>query len=244
MIEELILAVVQGITEFLPISSSGHLSLISNLISEPDLFFMVTLHFASLIAVLVFLRKDLFEFKKIKDKKIQKKIKYIFLGILPAGLFGFFFSNLVESTLTNFLFLGSGFLLTTLFLFSTKLKKGHLKINARNSFLIGLVQVLALFPGVSRSGVTTSFAIFKKINPLEAGKFSFLIFIPLMFGALFSEISNFYFNWTILFSFLICFMVSLFSLNLFFRIIKKGNFWLFGFWTIAMSFLSFYLYFS
>ncbi len=242
MYKEIILAVVQGITEFLPVSSSGHLALISKLISEPNLFFMVAMHLASLLAILIYLRKDVINLFKIKDKKNSHNYKIILLGIIPAGIFGYFFSDLINQAINSYIFIGTGFLVSTIFLFSSKLKFGKKKkITLKDSMIIGFAQVLALFPGVSRSGTTTSTGMLRKVSPEVVGKFSFIMFIPLMIGAMILEIQNFYFNTTLAIAFLICFGVSMLSLGLFFKSLKKGYFWIFGIWTLIMAGLSFVL---
>ena len=242
MLKEIILAIVQGITEFLPVSSSGHLALISNLISEPNLFFMVAMHLASLLAILIYFRKDIINLTKFKDKKNQHYYKIILLGIIPAGIFGYFFSDLINTAINSYLFIGTGFLISTLFLFSSKIKIGKKKnITLKDSLVIGFAQVLALFPGVSRSGTTTATGMLRKASPETAGKFSFLMFIPLMIGATILEFQNFYFSTTLLISFLVCFAVSMLSLNLFFKSLKKGYFWIFGIWTLIMGIVSFVL---
>ena len=101
MLNEIILAIVQAATEFLPVSSSGHLALISNLISEPNLFFFTTLHLASLIAVVVFTREEiinLFSFKK----QYRKAWLYLIIATVPAALCGFFFKDAIEETFSSF----------------------------------------------------------------------------------------------------------------------------------------------
>lgn len=238
MLKEIILAIVQGITEFLPVSSSGHLALVSNLISEPNLFFMVAMHLASLLAILIYFRKDLFELSKFKNEKNWHYYKIVLLGIIPAGIFGYFFSDWISKAIENYFLIGTGFLISTVFLFSSKLHFGKRKVLLKDAFVVGLSQVLALFPGVSRSGITTSTAMIRKVSPEEAGRFSFLMFIPLMIGAAILEFKDFYFDSTLLVAFLTCFCVSMLSLNLFFRSLKKGSFWVFGIWTFVMGVFS------
>lgn len=242
MLEEIILAVVQGITEFLPVSSSGHMALISNLISEPNLFFMVAMHVASLLAVLIYFRKDIWELLHFKKEKNWHFYKIVLIGIIPAGLVGYFISDWIDKAINSYFFIGLGFVFTSLVLVETKLRKSNKKkISLKDSLIIGLSQIFALFPGVSRSGTTTSVGIFRKINPKEAGKFSFFMFIPLMVGAMLTQLEGFYFDTSLLVSFIVCFIVSLFSLGLFFKTLKNGKFWIFAVWTTLMAILSFSL---
>lgn len=242
MKNEIILAVVQGITEFLPISSSGHLAFISKIISEPNLFFMIAMHIASLLAILIYFRRDVFQLIKIGDKKNWGYYPVILVGIIPAGFVGYFYGDLIERAISNYFLIGSGFMISTLFLLSTKLKnKKGKKISLWSGFIIGLAQILALFPGVSRSGTTTSAGILRGIDSKVAGRFSFIMFIPLMIGAMISQIDKFYFNLDLGISFLVCFFVSLGSLNLFFKSLRSGYFWIFAVWTAFMAILSFTL---
>lgn len=242
MRNEIILAVIQGVTEFLPVSSSGHLAFMSKIMGEPNLFFMVAMHIASLIAVLIYFRRDVFQLIKFKDKKNWGYYPVILAGILPAGLVGYFYGDLIERAISNYFLIGSGFMISTLFLLSTKLKnKKGKKISLWNGFIIGLAQILALFPGVSRSGTTTSTGILRGIDSKVAGRFSFIMFIPLMIGAMISQINKFYFNLDLGISFLVCFVVSLGSLSLFFKSLKSGYFWVFAVWTAFMAILSFTL---
>jgi undecaprenyl-diphosphatase len=243
MIKEIILAIIQGITEFLPISSSGHLALISNILGEPNLFFMVSMHFASFLAILIYFRKDITNLFHFQKKENWWWYKIILVGIIPAGFMGYFFADWIDAAINNYAIIGTGFLFTTLILLSSKLKSGkNKKITMLDSLIIGISQAFALFPGVSRSGTTTGTGMLRKIKPELAGKFSFLMFIPLMIGAMIQQLNNFYFDWNLGVAFVFCFFVSFASLNLFFRILKKGNFWIFAVWTGLMSILSYALY--
>lgn len=242
MIEKIVLAAIQGITEFLPVSSSGHMAFVSNLISEPNLFFMVAMHVASLLAVLIYFRKDIWKLLHFKKEKNWHFYKIILIGIIPAGLVGYFFSDFIDKAINNYFFIGTGFLFTSLILLETKLHKPKKKkIGILDSLVIGLAQIFALFPGVSRSGTTTSVGILRNIKAKEAGKFSFFMFIPLMIGAMLTQLEGFYFDFTLVVSFLVCFIVSLFSLGLFFKSLKNEKFWVFAIWTTMMAILSFIL---
>jgi len=243
MQNEILLAIIQVVTEFLPISSSGHLALISNLISTPDLTLITYLHLASLLAVIIFTRREL---KKLLsfDKKYHKLWLYLVIATIPAALFGFFFKQIVEDSLSSFLFLGIAFITTSFILFLTKFSYSFSSLNWKNSFVIGLFQVLALFPGISRSGMTISSALFSGIKREEAVKFSFLLFIPLAIGAFLFEAGNFYFSYSLLLAFIICFLLSLVFLNLLYIIVKRRKFWLFSIYTFIIGIVSLYLYFK
>jgi len=238
MLNDILLAAIQAATEFLPISSSGHLALLSNLISEPNLFFITALHLASLAAVIIFTRneiKDLLTF----NKKYRKMWLYLFIGTLPAALAGFFLKDVIENTFSSLTFIGGAFIFTGFVLFLTKFFKTRSELNVKNSLVIGLFQVLALFPGVSRSGVTISSALLLGIEKEKAARFSFLLFIPLSLGAFFlAAKSGFYFNLSLLASFLACFALSLLFLKLLLLVIKKEKFWLFSFYCFLLGLIT------
>jgi len=243
MPNEILLAIMQAVTEFLPISSSGHLALISNLIGEPDLFLITILHFASLLAILVFLRREIFQLLSF-EKKYYKLWLYLIIATIPAAIFGFLFKSAIEKSLSSFLVLGIAFLATSLVLFLTKFTKEHSKLNTKNSLFIGLFQVLALFPGVSRSGMTISSGLFAGLKKEQAVKFSFLLFIPLALGAMILELGDFYFSYVLLIAFVICFILSLVFLNILYIIVKNGKFWLFSIYGLIIALIALYLHFK
>lgn len=254
MINEIFLAVVQATTEFLPISSSGHLALFSNIISEPNLFFITFLHFASLLAVLLFTRNEIKSILKL-DKKAREMIIFIIIATIPAVLFGFFFEDLIEKTLTSYFFLSITFFFTGIVLlgtrfFPTNKKKANSKLNSKNSLVIGLLQTLALFPGVSRSGMTISAGLFSELKKEKAVKFSFILFIPLALGAMVLQVKehllNFvsigeFFSFSTIIAFLLCGILSYLFLSLLYIITKKGYFWMFSVYCFFVSIISFVL---
>ena len=228
MLNEIILSIIQAVTEFLPVSSSGHLALYENIFSKPDLFFIIFLHLASLLAVIIFTRKAILHLLTF-NKSARKLWLYLIITTIPAALIGFLFKNYIESALSSLLFLGIAFLFTGTILLFTKFTKKKSELNVKNSIIIGLFQAVALFPGVSRSGMTISTALFSGIEKEKAVKFSFLLFIPLAIGAFSLEMFDYYKNnipinipiITLLTSFVICFLLSLLFLNLLTYIIKK-----------------------
>jgi undecaprenyl-diphosphatase len=235
MLNEIIYAVIQSISEFLPISSSGHLALVSNLIAKPDLFLFTVLHLASLLAVIIFTRKEIYNLFTLKSG-YTKLWLYLIIATIPAAIFGFLFKNIVEQAFTSLLLLGVAFIFTGIVVFLTKYAHSFSGIDSRNSLFIGLMQALALFPGVSRSGMTISAGLFSGLTKEKAAKFSFLLFIPVTLGAFLLEIGNFYFSWSLVVSFVVCTILSLVFLNLLMVILKKNKFWIFGIycWIIGI----------
>lgn len=242
MIKEILLAIVQGVTEFLPISSSGHLALFGSFFSNAHFSLFVYLHFASLLAVLIFFRKKI---KKILLKE-KKSLLFILIGIIPTGVFGFLFKDFIEKTFSSLLFIGISFLISSVFLFLTRFQKKEKNIDSKSSFLIGIFQILALFPGISRSGITISSARIIGIKKEESFNFSFLMFIPLSFGAFILEITEkkfFLFSIDFFLSFVICFFVSYLSLAYLNKVLKENKLWVFGIYCFLVGLLSLILHF-
>jgi len=236
------MAVIQAATEFLPVSSSGHLALFGNLVSAPNLFFITFLHIASLLAVLIFVRKELLFLLKF-NKESNKFLLYLILATIPAAVVGYFFNDYIESVFSSYLFLAMAFFFTGCILLLTKIKVNPGKLGWKNSVLIGLFQALALFPGVSRSGMTISIASLSGIERKKAAKFSFLLFIPLSIGAIILSFGEAYVSLSLIVAFIICFVLSLVFLNLLYLVIRKGNFWMFSFYCFLISIISLVLYF-
>ena len=205
VLQAFILGAIQGLTEFLPISSSGHLIIIPKLFHWPlqPLAFDVVLHIGTLLAVIFYFKKDLWKiihsalfFKDPAYTKERYLIAPLIIGILPATIAGFLLNNYLDSTLRSSRVITSivifNLILWGVFLIAADWyeKKGlpaqknpsvHVKIS--QSLVIGLFQIFSLIPGTSRSGVTIGAGIFAKLSKEEAARFSFLMSVPLIFGA-------------------------------------------------------------
>jgi len=246
MLYQIIYAIIQAATEFLPISSSGHLALASGFFSDSAFDFFVILHLASLIAVLFYTRCEIKELLTFK-KKFRKMWLYLIIATIPAALAGFLFRDLIKKTFSSLLFLGIAFAFTGIILFLTKDSKSKSKLGFRSSIFIGLFQIIALFPGISRSGMTISAALFNGIDKERAVKFSFLLYIPLSIGAFILEEKHVGLNNLITFNhlvgFCVCLILSVFFLNLLSVIIKKRKFWVFSIYCWFISLVCFILHF-
>ncbi|MEI7718917.1 MAG: undecaprenyl-diphosphate phosphatase, partial [archaeon] len=207
---QIILALIQGATEFLPISSSGHLALVSSFFSYTNVAFFVMLHLGSLVAVLFFTRKEIWQLLHFK-KEDRKIILFLMLATIPAAVVGLLFNNFIESQFSSMLFLGFSFIFTGFILFFTKFSEENHKINWWRAITIGFGQAIAVFPGISRSGMTISTASFLGIEKEKAMKFSFLLFIPIVMGATLLEIKTGQFNFSayVLISFFVSIVSSL-----------------------------------
>jgi undecaprenyl-diphosphatase len=191
LLEAIILGIVQGLTEFLPVSSSGHIELVKAIFGEeiPESMTMtVVLHFATALSTCVIFRKDisevihgLFQFKN--NKEFQFAIKII-LSMIPAALVGIMYDDFIESFfLGNVLLVGVMLLLTGALLFvADRAKTTDKEVSFTNSILIGVAQMIAILPGISRSGATISTSVLLGIDREKAARFSFLMVVPLIFG--------------------------------------------------------------
>lgn len=192
-LDALILGIIQGLTEFLPVSSSGHLELAKALLGtegvpKEQLTFTVVLHFATALSTMVIFRKDIFELLKglfnKKDHSARHFSGKIILSMIPAVVVGLYFENFLAQLFSGKIILvGSMLLLTAILLFvADRAKNTHLKVGYPQAILIGLAQGIAVLPGISRSGATIATAVLLKIDKAKAARFSFLMVIPLIFG--------------------------------------------------------------
>ena len=181
-IQSITLGIVQGLTEFLPISSSFHLVLVPYIMEwkYPPVSFSVFLHFGTLISILSYYRSQLKMFLNIRF------LILVFFATLPAGFFGIVFKNHIEKIFESPLHSSIFLIITGIILWIGDKLKGNKKIETmsiKQSFLIGIAQAFALFPGISRSGSTIICAMLLGFNREESAKFSFLIAIPAILGA-------------------------------------------------------------
>lgn len=183
LLEALILATTQGLTEWLPISSSGHLVIVQKLLGiKASVAFDVMLHFGTLVAVIYFLRKDLAKLLKF-DEESKQLITYIIIGSLPLAFFGLLLKSFFESLFSSLFAVGLALLINGAILYSTKFFKPGRKLKLLDALAIGLAQVLSLTPGISRSGITISAGLMRKLDKKTAYKFSFLLSIVGILGA-------------------------------------------------------------
>jgi undecaprenyl-diphosphatase len=189
LIEVFILAVVQGLTEWLPVSSSGHLVITQKALGlNPPLIFDVMLHVGTLIVVLTVFRKDIAEIIKALVKRDfeteeAKLALFIAVGSVPIAIIGFVFYDFLKSLFSNLPAVGLALLITGCVLFFSEKRIGNRKIGILDSLLIGLAQAVAIIPGVSRSGVTVATGLLRRVDKAIAFKYSFLLSVPAVLGA-------------------------------------------------------------
>jgi undecaprenyl-diphosphatase len=200
ILRALILGVVQGLTEFLPVSSSGHLEIANELMSSDqsinsDLFMVIMVHLGTAFSILYVFRKDIlqiltdiFTFKNTESSRLSIQI---LISMIPALIIGLMFEKKLEQLFEGSILWVGVFLICTaivLYFTPTDLSKLKGKVNYSNSFLIGMSQAVAILPGLSRSGMTIATALYLNIGREQAAKFSFLMVLPVIFGKIILDI--------------------------------------------------------
>jgi undecaprenyl-diphosphatase len=194
--EAIVLGAVQGLTEFLPVSSSGHLVLLQKIfgISEPVLLFDTMVHVGTLIAVFIVLREDIWA---ILRRIVQPLTGCLILATIPTVIAALVFKDLIEEAFESAAFLGFSFLFTALALLASEFvsrRSAHAKpqaaMNWFDALVIGICQAIAIIPGVSRSGLTLSGALSRRLNRDFAARFAFLLSIPAILGALVLQLKD------------------------------------------------------
>lgn len=235
----MVLAFVQGVTEFLPVSSSGHLAVIQNLfkLSTASVFFDILLHLGTVLSILIFFAKDIVELIK-KWRNNLNLLKALIIGSFPAAIFGYFLNSKIEAIFDSMPLVGISMIVCGFILLSTKIINKQNRItelkNIGNfkSFIIGLFQAIAVLPGISRSGSTITGGLWQGLSKEIAFKFSFLLSIPAVLGAVllkakdanFNEINGIVSAEAVLISAL----VGYFSLKILQKVLKSDKFWLFS----------------
>jgi len=192
-----LLGILQGITEWLPISSSGHLALVQNTFGlDVPVVFDIFIHMGTLVAVCIVYKKDLIAMlKALLQLKFKSKefnlFLLIILAIIPTAIIGFAFKDFFESMFSNSLLIGVGLIITGIILYLASKVKVTKKTNTKASaFIIGIFQGLAIAPGISRSGATIAIGIIQGIDVKEIAKFTFLLAIPTIIGATVFEVKD------------------------------------------------------
>lgn len=198
-LESLFLGIIQGLTEFLPVSSSGHLEMAKAIfgdesLPEESLLFTVVVHFATAMATIIVFRHEvvhlisgLFKFKQNNEFRFSLSIV---LSMIPAALVGLFFEDFIESLFDGQILLVGCMLLITgiLLIFANNAKSGDKDINFLRAVVVGIAQAIAILPGISRSGATISTSILLGMDKEKAARFSFLMVVPLIFGKIAKDI--------------------------------------------------------
>jgi undecaprenyl-diphosphatase len=250
-IPALILAFIQGMTEWIPVSSSGHLVLFERILNYPGgLEFEVALHFGTLMAVFVYFGREITDI--IRDflsgswKSDNGKMAwFLIIASLPAAIIGFFAMNYFESFFSEFKIITLGFALTGVILLIVSITPSYRKdLNFPIVLMIGFAQALAIIPGISRSGVTISTAILLGLSEKKAMKFSFLMAIPIIFGASLISLGTESLSPDLIWATLVSFVVGLITIHFLFNyiLISRKNFRWFGIYCLLLAlFLLFFI---
>lgn len=262
LLKFILLAVIQGISEVLPISSSGHLQIVQEILGmdTSSLTVSIFLHLGSLVAMIVFYRKLVFStvgnaakyvFKSSErndtNKNALKLLFMIVIACIPAGLIGVLFKSKIESIFANTIFIGINLIITGCLLFLQKYIKGKKTLdtmNWRDAIIIGLFQAIGILPGISRSGITTIGGKVSKLQDEDAINFAFLLFIPVTLGTGLLEVVDIIKGDLVLSSndillyivgIIISGLVTYIALSLLLKIIKKGKLHYFAYYCFAVG---------
>jgi undecaprenyl-diphosphatase len=243
LIKTIILGIIQGLTEWLPISSTGHLKLAEYFLDlKAPILFDVILHLGTLIVVLFFFRKDIKNILSALahlDFKTEngKMIPLIIVGTIPTALIGIVLGDYIETTFENIQPIAIAFLVCGIMLYSSKAAKEKTdSIGYLTALMIGTAQGIAIIPGISRSGTTIAVALLLGVKREKAFKFSFLLSIPAVLGALgltvykqFDELATAGLGWIeILAGMVLAMLVGYLALKLLWKILAKRKFHLFA----------------
>ena len=247
MISLFFLAIIQGITEFLPISSSIHLIIFRDIFlvgksvldSNLELTFDIALHFGTLLAIIVYFYKDIINIKR-------NMIKNIIIATIPAAIVGFLFEDIIERYIrTKYFLLVFSLIIVGIIIYFVDIKsrsdKSIEKMSLKSAFYIGLGQMLALIPGFSRSGTTITFGRILGINREDSTKFSFYLSVPILTGALFlqtfkTDYDIIYHNLSIfIMGIFISFITGLLCIKLLINYVKTNNFKIFMWYRIVFG---------
>lgn len=251
--EALVLAVIEGLSEFLPISSTGHMIIGSSLmgIASDDFVknYTVIIQFGAILSVVV-----LYARRFLKDFRFYLKL---FLGFIPAGVFGFLLNDYVDAMLENIivvavsLVLGGVFLLFVDRIFAKNETEGKEELSLKDSFFIGFFQVLAMIPGVSRSAATITGGLARNLTRKAAAEFSFFLAVPTMFAATAYKLLKMYKaggGFTseqveiLVAGNVVAFLVALLAIKFFIGVLTKYGFKFFGWYRIGLGLLIIALY--
>lgn len=241
-----VLSLVQGVTEFLPISSSGHLVILQNLfkLSSPLVFFDILLHLGTLFSILIFFKDGLMDL--IKNWKKNFSIwRALIIGSIPAAIFGYLLNSKIEIIFGSISLVGISMIVCGLILLSTKFIKKQKRVSELKdismfkSVVIGIFQAVAILPGISRSGSTIVGGLWQGLSSETAFKFSFLLSIPAILGAVLLKAKDANFGEvSVAASFIAIFIsagVGFFSLKFLEKTLKSEKFWLFSIYCFVIG---------
>lgn len=251
----IILGIIQGLTEFLPVSSSGHLEIGKALLGDQalpkeSLLFTVVLHFATALSTVVVFKKEigvllkgLFSVSWNKEKVFSIKIV---LSMIPAGLMGLFFESELERLFAgNIIFVGFMLIITALLLYlSDNATYTGKSVSYKNAFVIGVAQAIAILPGISRSGSTIATSVLLGNDKEKAARFSFLMVVPLIFGKILKDIFTGTISFeiaqakTLTIGFITAFIAGIIACSWMIQLVKKSRLTYFAIYCFVMGIIT------
>ena len=252
IIEAIILGIIQGLTEFLPVSSSGHLELAKailgdNSVPEESLAFTIVLHFATALSTLVIFRKEILEiFKGLIELQWNEETQFSFkiiVSMIPTVFIGLYFEEEIASLFGGQILLVGCMLLITasLLLLADKAKDTTKNVTFLNAIVVGISQAIAILPGISRSGATISASVLLGIDRTKAARFSFLMVVPLIFGKIGKDVLSGDLNFQssdsipIAVGFITAFVAGLLACKWMISLVKKSNLSYFSFYCAIVG---------
>ncbi|MDF1699363.1 MAG: undecaprenyl-diphosphate phosphatase [Saprospiraceae bacterium] len=256
ILRSIVLGIIQGLTEFLPVSSSGHLELAKFIlgdeaVGEESLFMTVILHFATALSTIVIFRKFIWDiilsaFSK-SGKYSRNFIVQIIISMIPAAFVGVFMDDLIEQMFNkNILLVCSMLIITGLLLYvADRAKNTNKKVGPVESIIIGVSQAIAILPGISRSGATISTSVLLGIDREEAARFSFLMVVPLIFGKIAKDLLDDSFSMSAINAvevgsgFIAAFITGLIACTWMIALVKKSQLKYFSYYCFAVALIGF-----
>lgn len=256
-LQSIILGIVQGFTELLPISSSAHLTLIPWIFNWQGLSdsFDVALHFGTLLAIGLFFFKDWLQLIKGGVNLVIKKEKtvegrmfwYIVLATIPGGIIGFLLDHFLEHKLKTPLIIATALIIIGIVLYyidkKCKSKITYEKMGLKETFLIGLSQALAFIPGVSRSGITMTMGRILKVDRESAARYSFMLSAPIVLAATIFKFSSFTLNLQFFIGVITSFVAGVAVIKFLMQYLKKGSFKIFAIYRVIVGLAVYLIYF-
>ena len=249
LIESIVMGLVQGLTEFLPISSSGHLVIFQKLlnINSPGNLIEVSAHLGTLLSVILIYKNDIWDLLlTVKSSKSKKYISLICLATIPSIVFVLIGKSFILSLFESVRSVSVALLFTGIILFVSGFSKNsNQQLNFSKGLMIGFSQALAIIPGISRSGMTISLALLFGISSKDAAKFSFMLAIPAILGASVLTLSDIQFSQTqellypLMTTTFVSFVSGYFALKFLIKILNSGKFYYFSFYCIFIALISF-----
>lgn len=259
IIEAIILGIIQGLTEFLPVSSSGHIELgkaILNINTTDNLLFSIVVHAATALSTIIVFRKELYDiFKGVLQFKNNESLHYatkIVISMIPVGVIGILFEDKIEALFNgNVIFVGSMLVITGILLTFTYYAKNNIKdVSYGRAIIIGLAQAIAIIPGISRSGSTISTALILGVDKEKATKFSFIMVLLPIIGATLLKvkgyletpsIANGISTAALIVGFISAFVFGLLACTWMIKIVKKGKLIYFAYYCFFVGAVSIFI---